>query len=44
MAQGNADATATNQNATATNQDTGGGEGHPNLQPYLTLNYIIRAA
>jgi microcystin-dependent protein len=38
----NQNATATNQNATATNQNTGGGGAHNNLQPYLTLNYIIK--
>lgn len=36
-------ATATNQAATATNQATGGGGAHNNLQPYLVLNYIIKA-
>lgn len=35
-------ATATNQAATATNQNTGGGGAHNNLQPYITLNYIIK--
>jgi microcystin-dependent protein len=35
--------TATNQAATATNQNTGGGEAHNNLQPYIVMNYIIRA-
>lgn len=33
--------TATNNSATATNQNTGGGQSHNNLQPYLTLNFII---
>jgi microcystin-dependent protein len=28
--------------ATATNQETGGGEAHPNLQPYAVVNYIIK--
>lgn len=36
-----ANETATNQAATATNQNTGGGQSHNNLQPYLTLNFII---
>ncbi|GIK42363.1 MAG: hypothetical protein BroJett011_61960 [Chloroflexota bacterium] len=36
-----ADTTATNNPATATNQNTGGGQPHNNLQPYLTLNFII---
>jgi microcystin-dependent protein len=31
-----------NANTTATNQNTGGGEAHNNLQPYLVLNYIIK--
>jgi microcystin-dependent protein len=35
--------TATNIAATATNQNTGGGGAHNNLQPYMALNYIIRA-
>jgi microcystin-dependent protein len=35
--------TATNQAATATNQNTGGGGAHNNLQPYIVLNYIIKA-
>jgi microcystin-dependent protein len=30
-------------NATATNQNTGGGGAHNNLQPYIVLNYIIKA-
>lgn len=34
--------TATNQAQTATNQNTGGGQSHNNLQPYLVLNYIIK--
>lgn len=29
---------------TATNQDTGGGAAHNNLQPYLTMPYIIKHA
>lgn len=33
---------ATNQNTTATNQNTGGGGAHNNLQPYNTVNYIIK--
>lgn len=36
-------ATATNNPATATNQNTGGGQAHNNLQPYMTVNYIIKA-
>ena len=32
------------QNHTHTINNEGGGEAHPNLQPYLTVNYIIRAA
>lgn len=35
--------TATNIAATATNQNTGGGGAHNNLQPYIVLNYIIKA-
>lgn len=38
----NQNATAVNQNATAVNQNTGGGGAHNNLQPYLTLNFIIK--
>lgn len=34
--------TATNNAATATNQNTGGGQAHNNLQPYIVLNYIIK--
>jgi microcystin-dependent protein len=34
--------TATNQATTATNQNTGGGEPHNNLQPYIVVNYIIK--
>lgn len=39
----NNNTTATNQNATATNQNTGGGGAHNNLQPYIAMNYIIKA-
>lgn len=35
--------TATNQATTATNQNTGGGGAHNNLQPYIVLNYIVKA-
>lgn len=28
---------------TATNQNTGGGGAHNNLQPYITLNYVIKS-
>jgi len=38
----NQSATATNNAATATNQNTGGDAPHNNLQPYVTLNYIIK--
>lgn len=38
----NQSTTATNQSTTATNQNTGGGSSHNNLQPYITLNYIIK--
>jgi microcystin-dependent protein len=38
----NQNATATNQNTTAVNANTGGGTAHNNLQPYLTLNFIIK--
>ena len=40
----NQNTTATNQNTTATNQNTGGGDAHNILQPYMALNYIIKAA
>ena len=30
------------QSTTATNQNTGGGEAHNNLQPYIVFNYIIK--
>lgn len=33
---------AVNQSTTATNQNTGGGDAHNNLQPYLVMNYIIK--
>jgi microcystin-dependent protein len=39
----NQSTTATNNATTATNQNTGGGEAHNNLQPYIVLNYIIKA-
>lgn len=39
----NNSATATNNATTATNQSTGGGQAHNNLQPYIVLNYIIKA-
>lgn len=32
----------TTNSATATNQNTGGGQAHNNLQPYIVLNYIIK--
>jgi microcystin-dependent protein len=35
-------ATATNNATTATNQNTGGGQAHNNLQPYIVVNYIIK--
>jgi microcystin-dependent protein len=33
---------ASNQATTATNQTAGSGAEHPNLQPYIVLNYIIK--
>jgi hypothetical protein len=36
--------TATNQATTATHQNTGGGQAHNNLQPYIVLNYIIKTS
>lgn len=38
----NQPATATNNPTTATNQNTGGGQAHNNLQPYVVLNYMIK--
>jgi microcystin-dependent protein len=38
----NLSTTATNNETTATNQNTGGGQSHNNLQPYIVLNYIIK--
>ena len=38
-----ASTTATNQATTATNQNTGGDGAHNNLQPYIVVNYIIKA-
>ena len=35
-------ATATNQSTTAVNQNTGGGQPHNNLQPYVVVQYIIK--
>lgn len=35
-------ATATNQMATAVNQSAGGGQAHPNLPPYVVVNYVIK--
>lgn len=35
-------ATATNQSATAVNQNAGGDTAHNNLQPYITLNFVIK--
>ena len=35
-------ATATNNNTTATNNNAGGGAAHPNMQPFMVLNYIIK--
>lgn len=37
-----ASVTATNNATTATNQETGGGNSHNNMQPYIVLNYIIK--
>jgi microcystin-dependent protein len=34
--------TATNNENTATNQNTGGGQAHNNIQPYIVMNYAIR--
>jgi len=39
----NQNTTATNQSTTATNNNTGGDGAHNNLQPYITMNYIIKA-
>jgi len=36
--------TAVNVAATATNQNTGSGNGHNNLPPYLVLSYVIKAS
>lgn len=36
------DSGADTKTTTATNQNTGGGAAHNNLQPYLTLNYLIK--
>jgi microcystin-dependent protein len=35
-------ATATNQDTVAVNQNTGGGQPHNNLQPYVVVQYIIK--
>lgn len=37
-------ATAVNQNATAVNQNTGGGQAHPNLPPYIVIYLWERTA
>jgi len=37
-----ANTTAVNLENTATNQNTGGGLSHTNLQPYISMKYIIR--
>lgn len=37
-------ATPAINSTTATNQNTGGGGAHPNLQPFIVVNHIIRAA
>ena len=42
VANGNHNHTFVSDAQTAVNQNTGGGEAHPNLQPYITLNYIIK--
>lgn len=40
---GNSSDNQTTSSTTATNQNTGGGQAHNNLQPYITLNYIIKS-
>ncbi len=40
----NQNATATNQAATAVNQNTGGGQAHSNLQPYIVVRCWRRTA
>lgn len=38
----NQNATAVNQATTGVNQSTGGGQAHPNLPPYVVVNFVIK--